>query len=59
VQQQLVRGELETVLDEYALPEYDILAVYPQQRFVPAKVRYFIDYLKEVYARPGYWTGGA
>ena len=36
--------------------DYDILAVYPQQRYVPAKVRYFIDYLKEVYAQPDYWT---
>ena len=25
--------------DEYALPQYDILAVYPQQRNLPAKVR--------------------
>jgi DNA-binding transcriptional LysR family regulator len=55
VAQQLERGELETVLDEYALPDYDILAVYPQQRYVPAKVRYFIDYLKTVYAEPDYW----
>jgi DNA-binding transcriptional LysR family regulator len=57
VAQQLARGELETALDEFALPDYDILAVYPQQRYVPAKVRYFIDYLKSVYARPGYWLG--
>ena len=42
------------MLDEFALPDYDILAVYPQQRYVPAKVRYFIDYLKGVYAEPGY-----
>jgi DNA-binding transcriptional LysR family regulator len=56
IQQQLARGELETVLDEYALPDYDILAVYPQQRYVPAKVRYFIDYLKEVYASEDYWN---
>jgi DNA-binding transcriptional LysR family regulator len=59
VQQQIARGELETVLDDFALPDYDILAVYPQQRYVPARVRYFIDYLKEVYARPGYWSGAA
>ncbi|AGR72273.1 transcriptional regulator, LysR family domain protein [Burkholderia pseudomallei MSHR305] len=45
------------MLDEYALPDYDILAVYPQQRYVPARVRYFIDYLRDVYARPGYWEG--
>ncbi len=50
------RGELETVLDEFALPDYDILAVYPQQRYVPAKVRYFIDYLKEIYASDDYWN---
>ena len=56
IQQQLARGELETVLDEFALPDYDILAVYPQQRYVPAKVRYFIDYLKEVYASEDYWS---
>lgn len=53
---QLETGELETVLDEYALPDYDILAVYPQQRYVPARVRYFIDYLRAAYARPGYWS---
>jgi DNA-binding transcriptional LysR family regulator len=57
IERQLARGELETVLDEFALPDYDILAVYPQQRYVPAKVRYFIDYLKEIYARPEYWSG--
>jgi DNA-binding transcriptional LysR family regulator len=56
IHQQLARGELETVLDEFALPDYDILAVYPQQRYVPAKVRYFIDYLKEVYADKDYWN---
>ncbi len=44
------------MLDEYALPDYDILAVYPQQRHVPARVRYFIDYLKEIYAQPDYWS---
>jgi DNA-binding transcriptional LysR family regulator len=56
IQRQLATGELETVLDEFALPDYDILAVYPQQRYVPAKVRYFIDYLKKIYAQPDYWN---
>lgn len=56
IQRQLAAGELETVLDEFALPDYDILAVYPQQRYVPAKVRYFIDYLKKMYAQPDYWS---
>jgi DNA-binding transcriptional LysR family regulator len=55
IQSQLASGELITVLDDYALPQYDIVAVYPQQRHLPAKVRFFIDMLKEMYARPDYW----
>jgi DNA-binding transcriptional LysR family regulator len=59
IQGQLARGELVTVLDEFALPAYDIMAVYPQQRHVPAKVRFFIDHLKRIYAVPGYWTSAS
>ncbi len=58
IQGQLQRGELVTVLDDYALPDYDILAVYPQQRNLPAKVRFFIEHLRKTYARPGYWLQG-
>ncbi len=56
IQGQLVRGELVTVLDEYALPAYDIMAVWPQQRHVPAKVRFFVEHLKRVWSVPDYWT---
>jgi DNA-binding transcriptional LysR family regulator len=56
IQAQLASGELVTVLDEYALPDYDIMAVYMQQRHLPARVRSFIDTLKAIYAQPGYWT---
>jgi DNA-binding transcriptional LysR family regulator len=56
IQAQLAAGELITVLDEFALPDYDIVAVYMQQRHLPARVRFFIDALKAVYAQPGYWT---
>jgi DNA-binding transcriptional LysR family regulator len=55
IQSQLESGELETVLDEFALPQYDILAVYSQQRHVPAKVRLFIQHLKAAYSAKGYW----
>jgi len=55
IQAELKRGQLVTVLDEYAVPAYDIQAVYPQQRYLPAKVRFFIDYLKGIYNAPGYW----
>ncbi len=55
IQKQLQSGALMTVLDQYALPAYDILAVYPQQKHLPAKVRHFIDHLKRTYASAGYW----
>jgi DNA-binding transcriptional LysR family regulator len=55
IQRYLDSGELVTVLDAYAPPNYHIMAVYPQQIHVPAKVRFFIDELRSVYARPGYW----
>ena len=55
IQAQLARGELVTVLDEFALPEYDILAIYPGQRHVPAKVRLFVEHLKRTYGQADYW----
>ncbi len=57
IESQLASGELITVLDDYALPDYDICAVYMQQSHLPIKVRLFIDTLKEIYAQPGYWKG--
>jgi DNA-binding transcriptional LysR family regulator len=59
IQAQLASGELITVLDDYALPAYDIMAVYMQQRHLPARVRAFIQALKAAYAQPGYWTRAA
>ena len=55
IQGQLQSGELVTVLDEFALPAYDIMAVYPQQKHLPAKVRFFIEHLKKVYRPAAYW----
>ncbi|MFM8576760.1 MAG: LysR substrate-binding domain-containing protein [Limnohabitans sp.] len=55
IQGQLQNGELVTVLDEFALPAYDIMAVYPQQKHLPAKVRFFIEHLKKVYRPAAYW----
>ncbi|MDB5827492.1 MAG: LysR family transcriptional regulator [Variovorax sp.] len=56
IQRHLESGELVSVLDDYALPEYDIVAVYPQQPHLPAKVRMYIDTLRSIYSEPGYWT---
>ena len=55
IEVQLARGDLVTVLDDFALPDYDIRVVYPRQSHVPAKVRFFVDYLKQVYAGNAYW----
>lgn len=38
-------GQLEILLEDYALPPADIYAVYPQKRNLPAKVRVFVDFL--------------
>ena len=48
----LVRGELAgktlvALLPEYRFPQQGIYAVYPDARHVPAKVRSFIDFLRE------------
>ncbi|MCC2596342.1 LysR family transcriptional regulator [Pusillimonas sp. MFBS29] len=55
IQAELKDGSLMTVLDDFALPDYNIQAVYPQQRYLPAKVRHLIDFLRDIYNRPGYW----
>jgi DNA-binding transcriptional LysR family regulator len=56
IQAELASGALVTVLDKYALADYDIRAVYPQQPHIPAKVRLFVEHLKQVFSTPGYWT---
>jgi DNA-binding transcriptional LysR family regulator len=56
IQPQLDSGELVTVLDEFEPPDYDIVAVYAPQRFLPAKTRLYFENLRAIYARPGYWS---
>ncbi|WP_279203366.1 LysR family transcriptional regulator [Obesumbacterium proteus] len=46
----LKRGELVTVLDEYALPEHAIYVVFPEKKYMPRKVGVFIDYLQTYFA---------
>jgi DNA-binding transcriptional LysR family regulator len=56
IQRELAEGTLVTVLDDFAWPHYDIVAIYPQQRYLPAKIRLFIAHLKAAYAAADYWT---
>lgn len=59
IQRWLDSGEMVTVLDDFEPPGYDIVALYAPQRHLPARIRLFIDELKAVYARSGYWAGRA
>lgn len=39
-------GQVKVILDKYVPTPLEVNAVYPERRFVPAKVRYFIDYIR-------------
>lgn len=55
--QDLSKGRLEAVLQEYKLPSMDIYAVYPHRRHLSAKVRTFLDFLAERLHPIPYWEG--
>ncbi|MGB6055339.1 MAG: LysR family transcriptional regulator [Burkholderiaceae bacterium] len=48
-------GRLVTVLDEFAAPGNDIYAVFAQRRYLPLRIRAFVDFLRRAYGRPDYW----
>lgn len=56
---ELQRGRLSVVLPHYhGSPRVAVYAVFPSRRFLPAKVRVFIDYLAGVYGTEPYWDRG-
>jgi DNA-binding transcriptional LysR family regulator len=42
----LERGQLVQILDDYRWMDLDLYAVYPVRRYVPGKVRVFVDFLQ-------------
>ena len=48
-------GRLKTVLDVFAAPPIGIYAVFAQRRYLPLRVRLFIDSLKNSYGNAAYW----
>jgi DNA-binding transcriptional LysR family regulator len=59
VSQELRNGNLVRVLPEYhGAPDIGIYAVYSSRRFVPMKIRIFVDYLIALYGSPPYWDAG-
>ncbi|NBN64512.1 LysR family transcriptional regulator [Pannonibacter tanglangensis] len=56
---ELREGKLRIVLPAYrASKEVGLHAVYPSRRFLPAKVRVFIDFLAQLYGPAPYWDAG-
>ena len=55
VSEEIERGRLIELLPKFAAPGHDIFAVYPDRKFLPAKVRLFIDFLKKTFGDPPYW----
>jgi DNA-binding transcriptional LysR family regulator len=56
VESDLEAGRLRRVLDEHAAPPNGIYAVVAQARHLPLRVRLWIDFLKQAYADPAYWS---
>jgi DNA-binding transcriptional LysR family regulator len=59
VSEEIAKGRLVEVLPKFSAPGNDIYAVYPDRKFLPAKVRLFIDYMKAAFGDPPYWERGS
>jgi DNA-binding transcriptional LysR family regulator len=55
VSDEIAKGRLVEVLPKFSAPGNDIYAVYPDRKFLPAKVRLFIDFMKTTFGDPPYW----
>lgn len=47
IKDDLEKGVLVTVLDDWISIQYSVYAIYPSRRYVPAKVRAFLDFVVE------------
>ncbi len=55
VHEALRQKRLVRVLPHWALDEFSVFAVYPNRKFLPPKVRSFIDFLAERFGPVPYW----
>lgn len=53
VGEQIAQGNLRPILTEFSKPEAPICALYPTKRYLPPKVRQFLQFFDE------YWQGRA
>ncbi|NUZ04542.1 LysR family transcriptional regulator [Piscinibacter koreensis] len=59
VEAELASGQLVSVLNDFAAAPNGIYAVFAHARHLPLRTRLWIDFLKETYGRPGYWSNPA
>jgi DNA-binding transcriptional LysR family regulator len=52
------QGRLVQILKEFPTPELDMFAVFPGNRFVPRRVRAFVDFLAARLGPEPYWDRG-
>jgi DNA-binding transcriptional LysR family regulator len=57
VEQEVTRGELQVVLQDYAAPPNGVYAVFPQRKHLPLRVRLWVDFLKLNYGDEAFWRG--
>jgi len=55
---ELSEGKLMQVMPDYSTKSLGIYAVYPSRNYLPAKVRFFVDYLAELFGPVPYWETG-
>ncbi len=55
VQQHLKSGRLVSVLDDFVAPPNAIYAVFPDRKYLPLRLRLWIDFLKTRYNVDSYW----
>ncbi len=58
VEQEVARGELQVVLQDYAAPPNGVYAVFPQRKHLPLRVRLWVDFLKLNYGDEAFWRDG-
>jgi len=59
VEDDISGGRLVTVLEDFAAPPNGVYAVFPQRKHLPLRIRLWIDYLKQHYSDPRYWSGAS
>ena len=57
VEQEVAGGQLVALLEDFAAPPNGIYAVVPQRKYLPLRVRLWIDFLKHTFGDAAYWQG--